>query len=63
MIYYFEAAMKGIIVAPCVKKLKAIVFKTVPVIANDGCRPYFEITNNVDDHLIYTSKVDLSQGT
>ena len=57
MIYYFEAALKGVVVAPCAKRLKAIVFKTVPHISNEGCRPYFEMTNNVDNNVIYSSKV------
>lgn len=58
MIYYFEAAMRGVVVAPCAKKLKAVIFSTVPSIGNDGCRPYFELSNGVDDNIIYTSRTD-----
>jgi len=50
--------MNRIVVAPCAKRLKAIIFQTVPNISNDGCRPYFEVTNNIDNQILYTSKVD-----
>ena len=56
MIYYFEAIYKQIIVAPTIKKLKAIVFNTVPKMSKEGCRPYFEMTNNIDDEVVYTNK-------
>jgi hypothetical protein len=41
-----------------VKKLKAIVFKTVPRISNDGCRPYFEISHGIDHKLLLTNRHD-----
>ncbi len=44
------------IVAPIIKKLKAIVFKTVPKMSAEGCRPYFEITNNITDDILYTNR-------
>lgn len=50
--------MNRVVVAPCAKKLKAIVFNTVPHISSEGCRPYFEVTNNIDDEIIYSSKLD-----
>lgn len=43
-LYYFEAVLKKYIKCPTIKKLKAIIFKTVPFIAQEGCRPYFELT-------------------
>lgn len=49
--------MRGTIVAPCAKRLKSIIFQTVPNISNDGCRPYFEITNNIDDTQIQYSSL------
>ena len=48
--------MNGQIVAPCAKKLKAIVFSTVPSISSDGCRPYVEISNNVDDIILHSTR-------
>jgi hypothetical protein len=63
-IYYFEAALKSFVVAPCAKKLKAIVFNSVPAFGNDsGCRPYFDINNNMDDNIIYTSRKDHISGS
>jgi hypothetical protein len=61
-IYYFDAAMRGYVVAPVAKRLKAIIFSTVPNISNEGCRPYFEMTNSIDDVVIYTSKKFTEQG-
>lgn len=55
-IYYFEAVMKGVIVVPSAKKLKAIVCSPVPNMSNEGCRPYVDITNNIDNNVIYTSR-------
>ena len=55
-IYYFEAAYKKIVLAPTIKKLKAVIFKTVPRMTQEGCRPYLEITSNVDDSMIFTNR-------
>lgn len=55
-IYYFEAVMNGLIVAPSAKKLKALVCSPVPNMSSDGCRPYLDITNNKDSNVIYTSR-------
>ena len=60
MIYYFEALYRQVIVAPTVKILKAIVFKTVPKIStiDEGCKPYFELTHMIDDEILLTNKND-----
>lgn len=42
-IYYFEAVLKKQVKSPVIKKLRSIIFKTVPDIGNDGCKPFFEI--------------------
>lgn len=47
--------MNGLIVAPSAKKLKAIVMSPVPSMMNEGCRPYVDITNNIDNKVIYSS--------
>jgi hypothetical protein len=46
------------VVAPTIKKLKAIAFQTVPRLHQEGCRPFLEIYNNIDDTLLYTNKDD-----
>ena len=58
MIYYFESVYKKIVCAPVAKRLKAIVFNSVPRSSVEGCKPFFEVTNNLDDNLLYTNKFD-----
>ena len=48
--------MNGLVVAPTAKKLKAIVMSKVPSMSSEGCRPYVDITNNIDNNVIYTSR-------
>jgi hypothetical protein len=56
-IYYFEAVLREVIKIPVIKKLKAIVFNTVPRIAAEGCRPYYELAMGHDmDTVISTNK-------
>jgi hypothetical protein len=40
--------LKGIIKAPVIKKLKAIVFNTVPRMTDLGCKPFYEISQGHD---------------
>ena len=41
---------------PVVKKLKAIVFNTVPRIAAEGCRPYYEMSMGHDYTMVSSNK-------
>jgi hypothetical protein len=63
-IYYFEAALKEMIIAPNPKKLKALAISTIPAFSPDyGCRPYLEISRSLDDGIIYSSKNDVQPAT
>lgn len=55
-IYYFEGILNKIVKGPVAKKLKSIIFRTVPRMSGGGCRPYFEISQGLDYHLIYSNK-------
>jgi phosphatidylinositol-3,4,5-trisphosphate 3-phosphatase/dual-specificity protein phosphatase PTEN len=57
-IYYFEAVLRQSIKIPVVKKLKAIVFNTVPRIAYEGCKPYYELAVGQERKLIACNKSD-----
>ncbi len=64
LIYYFEAALKNIIVAPTAKKLKCIVVSTVPSFGTDGgCKPFVDITHSENDKLICTTRNEIGQGS
>ena len=41
-----------------IKKIKAIVFNTVPRIAAEGCRPFYEITMGQEFVMLDTNKND-----
>ena len=55
-IYYFEAVLRGVIKIPVIKKLKAIVFNTVPKITAEGCRPYYELAMGKDFNMVSTNR-------
>jgi Tyrosine phosphatase family len=59
LIYYFDAALRNIIVAPAAKKLKAMVVSTIPAMGSDsGCKPYVDITYSENDSLIYSTRTE-----
>ena len=53
--------LKKRIHVPVVKKLKAIIFNTVPKISKEGCRPYYELSMGKDYVLVSTNKNDYLQ--
>ena len=57
-LYYFEAIYNNVVKIPVIKRIKAIVFQTVPHISAEGCRPFYEISSGVEHTLIDSNRED-----